>query len=132
MAATAFGQGYYLEGPTSEEVYCDDALLPGEGDVFCGLAYRYTGGSLQMAFESETNQLIGQGNQREEVSWWPRPSLWAKLVGEVAWNPLVERIFKRRLEELNDGKAKPLNATQWRSIIRSPSFLRDEIGRAHV
>ena len=68
--------------------------------------------------------MSGRGKQCEEKSWWPTDRQWKTSVAHTRWGDQQEKFFKNRKKALEAGTAKPLNASEWRKQLRSPSTAR--------
>lgn len=78
--------------------------------------------------------LEGRGSQTENVSWWPKHSMWVRG-GPYSgiWTPFHEQWFQRRLKNIYDGKALPQNAGEWKDTLRMhkrASVLADIVDQA--
>ena len=61
----------------------------------------------------------GKGDQRLDLSWWPKVTTWEASGAYVGfWTPLCERWFRKRLEFLRLGKARPYTSSQWAGNLR--------------
>lgn len=53
------------------------------------------------------------------MSWWPKVNAWKGCGLDVGcWTPLCEHWFKRRLENILSGKARPLGSSTWVKNLR--------------
>ena len=71
-----------------------------------------------------------------DLSWWPKVSTWeASNLNVGCWTPLCERWFRKRLQGIKDGTARPQSSTVWAKNLRyekrSKEFFRNwkDIGR---
>jgi hypothetical protein len=54
-----------------------------------------------------------------ELSWWPKASTWRNCGLNVGyWSEDCEAFYQRRLEEIRNGTAQLLTASQWRDRLR--------------
>ncbi|KAJ7026442.1 hypothetical protein C8F04DRAFT_1190505 [Mycena alexandri] len=94
---------------TSGHSYWYDRLWDREIDLLCGVYHLGTG-----------QKRADDTDQTAAVSWWPRPSAWAR--GSLAaswWTPQCEDDFyKRRLSHFENRVYSLTNATKWRSNLK--------------
>jgi hypothetical protein len=71
-----------------------------------------------------------------DLSWWPKVSTWeASSLNVGCWTPLCEQWFRKRLQGIRDGTARPYTSTAWSKNLRyekhSKEFFRNwnNIGR---
>lgn len=78
----------------------------------------------------------GKGDQRQELSWWPKITTWeGSGADHGCWSPMCERWFRKRLESLRSGTARPYSSSAWAKNLRyakeTKNFIQtlDHIGR---
>ncbi|KAG1739540.1 hypothetical protein EDB19DRAFT_1851854 [Suillus lakei] len=104
-----FGEAKRFSSPTGDEgatwAGWDDTLTDDEVDLICGVYY--------VAVE------VGAQQQWTTLSWWPRPNIFDKCgLWTGYWNTSREFWFRRRLDLIRCGKAKPYRATQWKGALK--------------
>jgi hypothetical protein len=125
-----FGHGLFVPSPKSDYNYCDDSLSESEAEVISSRIYCYTGMKLCIILSTYIYFTVGRGQQREERSWWPTDRQWKAFIAHTRWGGQLERFFRQREKALEAGEAKPLNASQWRNLLRSAQVAR--IARANM
>jgi hypothetical protein len=58
------------------------------------------------------------------VSWWPTDSAWQSFAQHTRWTEKVDEWYDKRLKNIRQGQAGPLNANRWQTQIRGSSSLR--------
>lgn len=62
--------------------------------------------------------LPGNGDQTEDVSWWPKHAMWVRGGWYTGiWSPWDEQWFRCRLEAIRAGSG-PMNGVEWRKELR--------------
>ena len=63
--------------------------------------------------------ITGIGAQTEDVSWWPKHLAWVKGSSYTGiWTAADEQWFQKRLKEIYDDVAQPMNASEWREALK--------------
>jgi hypothetical protein len=124
IATTTHGCGLFVPGSKSDCSFCDDTLSESEGEAICGRVYCYTGMKVSLFGHTWYLFIVGRGQQREERSWWPTDRQWKAFVAHTRWGGQQEKFFRQREKALEAGDAKPLNASQWRKLLRSAQTAR--------
>ena len=61
----------------------------------------------------------GKGDQRRDLSWWPKVKVWeGSCLNLGCWTPACEAWFQNRLGSIKSGKAQPYSATKWQKNLR--------------
>ncbi|KAI0747743.1 hypothetical protein C8Q80DRAFT_1074198, partial [Daedaleopsis nitida] len=78
----------------------DDILLEEKTALICGVTKVY----------------MKQMNQKEDKYWWPKHTTWCTSgMYTGIWNTKNEDWFRKRLKDICEGLAVPLNSREWRS-----------------
>lgn len=64
------------------------------------------------------------GPGHSSMSWWPTDNLWQYCAQHTRWTEKVENWYSSRLQQIREGKARPLNAREWKTQICGSSALR--------
>lgn len=94
---------------------------PDEGDWFylVGGYEVLTGLCTFFGEQNYTYGCAGYGDQRLDLSWWPKVTTWeASGINVGCWTPLCEHWFKKCADALRSGKARPYTSTQWGKNLR--------------
>ena len=82
--------------------YYDDSLLQDEEYLICG------GYCVK----------LGRGDQTADMSWWPKPSVWASCGFNFGfWLSACEDWFQHRLMEIHSGKARLRTSKEWKNTL---------------
>jgi hypothetical protein len=68
--------------------------------------------------------ITAHGPDHSSMSWWPTDSTWQYCAQHTRWTEKVEEWYTKRLTNIREGNATPLNGHQWQTQIRASSSLR--------
>jgi hypothetical protein len=107
----AYAQGYVLADPCPRGAYVDDELTDEELWVLVG------------GYCVPTDQ--ENSDQTKLLSWWPRPSLWARSAYELGiWTPAAEEWYQNLVSKYRQGTQQPRSGREWEKVISNASRRR--------
>ena len=78
--------------------------------------------------------VVGNGAQTEDRSWWPKDSHWETSgMFNGIWTPYQEHWFIERQEKISKAEAGPRNGAEWRNSLRGwkqPSIILSHLTAA--